>query len=452
MGLSDQLENLHTDGLYPMHMPGHKRCAGLYPEIEKTDITEITGFDNLHAPQGVILDEQVRAAKLYKSRECRYLVGGSTCGNLAAIYACVSEGSEVIIQRGSHKSVYNGLILKKAVPVFLKQEVTEDFILEAPKAEDLAKLFEKHESVGAVVITSPTYEGKMADVKAIAEVCHKNGAILIVDCAHGAHLGFTEKLPPSPITEGADIVIMSLHKTLGSMTQTALLHIASDRVNADKIDAALDIFETSSPSYVMMDSISRAIDSIEKDGEGLFERYVNKLAEIREYAKSKKGVELIETDDIGKLILAQSARKLYGTEIAQLANECGIELEMYSFVYALAMTSIYDSDEGFERLKKLIDAIDTADVSEYDRLTPPDLPAPRVIMPMSEAMAKESVEAINFDAMAKTSAVFVCVYPPGIPIIAPGEEITSRAMSFLDKAIHAELTVTGLTETGFKVV
>ncbi len=452
MGLSEQLRKLNSEGLYPMHMPGHKRCAGLYPEIEQTDITEISGFDNLHNPQGLILDEMQRASKVYKSDECRFLVGGSTCGNLAAIYACVSEGAKVILQRGSHKSVYNGLLLRKAIPVYLNQETTEDFILEAPKASDLEMLFEANENVQAAVITSPTYEGRVADIKAIAEVCHRHNVILIVDCAHGAHLGFSKELPPSPVTEGADIVIMSLHKTLGSMTQTALLHIVGERVNVDKIDAALDIFETSSPSYVMMDSIVRAVESVEKDGEALFKRYVKKLAEIRAYARSKTGVEILETDDPGKIILAQSARKLYGVEIAELAQECGIELEMYSFVYALAMTSIYDSDEGFERLKKLIDAIDQADVSQYSRMTPPDLPKPRVEMPMTEALAKEAHEVINFDAMAQTSAAFVCVYPPGIPIIAPGEEITSRAMSFLNKALQAELTVTGLTETGFKVV
>ncbi|WP_458458406.1 aminotransferase class I/II-fold pyridoxal phosphate-dependent enzyme, partial [Pseudobutyrivibrio sp.] len=284
MSLKKTLENYSKSNMYPFHMPGHKRMLdGPY----KIDMTEVPGVDDLHDPEDVIAEDQARLARLYKSDRAYMLVGGSTVGNLAAIYASLNENDFVLIQRNSHKSVYNGATLRHLRVGYLNPEIDENGIYQAITFEEIkSKIEQNKEKPKAIVITSPTYEGYYCDVCAIAEYCHSNNILLIVDEAHGAHLGF-HKCFPNQASYVADITITSLHKTLPCLTGCAALLVKGDRIDSNRLREALDIFETSSPSYVLMNSISNCIDLLEKPMD-YFENYVDNLEDFYSFSGKLK--------------------------------------------------------------------------------------------------------------------------------------------------------------------
>ncbi|MCR4896251.1 MAG: ornithine decarboxylase, partial [Lachnospiraceae bacterium] len=252
--LFEELTEYSESNILPCHMPGHKRKSfGDLPEdFVKIDLTEVEGTDNLHEPSGILKDAEDRAALLCHARESFFLVGGSTAGILAAISAAVPAGGTLLLPRCCHRSVYHAMYLRRTTPVYLEAETASCGIPEPPAPEEVAEKLFAHPEAAAVLITSPTYEGRFAEVRRIAEAVHAAGKTLIVDEAHGAHLGWSDALPESAAQAGADLVIQSTHKTLPAPTQTALLHQCSDRVSEERIRRFLRIYETSSPSYPLM--------------------------------------------------------------------------------------------------------------------------------------------------------------------------------------------------------
>ena len=250
--LLEKLEEYSQSDYYPLHMPGHKRNISHFGDPFRLDITEIDGFDNLHHAEGVLLEAQQRAAALYGAEESFYLINGSTCGILAAISACTKRGGRILMGRNCHKAAYHGVFLNGLKAAYLYPET--DFVRGingAVTPETVRKaLREQHPE--AVFLTSPTYDGVVSDIRSIAEIVHKAGAILIVDEAHGAHFAMSPYFPESALSCGADLVINSLHKTMPSLTQTALLHVQGKRVDRERLKMYLGIYQSSSPSYVLM--------------------------------------------------------------------------------------------------------------------------------------------------------------------------------------------------------
>ena len=216
-------------------MPGHKRQSLHFPNPYAIDITEIDGFDNLHHAEGILKEAQERAAELYGSRECFYLINGSTCGLLAAISAAAKRGETVLVARNCHKAVYHALFLRELSANYLYPVITENGIMGQITAEQVEEALSQDPTIKTVILTSPTYEGIGSDIGKISTVAHRHGAALIVDEAHGAHFGFGAGFPENAVRQGADAVIMSLHKTLPSFTQTALLHLCSDRISSAEV-------------------------------------------------------------------------------------------------------------------------------------------------------------------------------------------------------------------------
>ena len=328
--LHERLTEYKEKDIYPFHMPGHKRnmrYESANPYL--LDMTEVEGVDNLHNPKEVLLLEKNRVARLYGAKESYILVGGSTTGNLAAIYACTKDNENILIQRNSHKSVYHGAMLAHQNVSYIFPKLNDNGIYEAVTPEEVQNALKENECVKTVVITSPTYEGNIADIRTIADICHENGSILIVDCAHGAHLGFVKD--KNPVTQGADIVVMSLHKTLPALTQTAVIHVCSNRIAPDNIQKALDILETSSPSYVLMDSISSCMDIMEKSGRKLMEEYDSLLNEFYEKCNKLKTLSVekpSKTKDKGKIVIHTNGF-MTGPQLADVLREkYRIETEM----------------------------------------------------------------------------------------------------------------------------
>lgn len=461
--LYDKLTEYSKSDYYPYHMPGHKRQpAGTLPkEWTEADITEIEGFDNLHQPEGILKTLQEKAAAAYGAEESFYLINGSSSGILSAISATVSFGGELLIVRNCHKSVYHGAYLRRLTLRYLYPEMVEGFdVCEAITEEQVKDALEKYPAVEAVLIVSPTYEGRIARIEAIAEVVHAKGLPLIVDEAHGAHLGFAEGFAQNSNRLGADVVIHSLHKTLPSMTQTALLHCNGKLVNRDKIRRFLRIYQSSSPSYVLMASMEEAVRVAMKEEEAFvrFRKNWNTLLErlgacqkihvLGECTQENDEVCHKFKQDVGKLVLSVKGTGLSGQQLYDiLLNRYHLQMEMACESYVLAMFTIGDTEEGYERLTVAVLELDKELFTEPwkdDKVM--EVPAPEEKLCLYEAWDEEK-EWISLEAACgRIVGEFVNLYPPGTPLAVPGEVVNPETVRILKEYLESGLTVQGIDE------
>lgn len=449
MSLYEKLTEYCASDVYPFHMPGHKRRACSMQDPFSFDITEIDGFDNLHHAEGVLKEARERAADLYHSSETHFLVNGSTAGILSAILACVPAGGLLLMARNSHRSAYNAVSLRDIRTEYLYP--SEGHIPSGaaschsymdingpvdPADVEQALSDPGRELPSAVFLTSPTYDGIVSDVKAIADIVHRYRIPLIVDEAHGAHFGMHPAFPESSVALGADIVIHSLHKTLPSLTQTALLHVNGDIADRRKLLAMLSVFQTSSPSYVLMASIDSCIRQLAEHGDELFDHYIRILCHFREQAQFEQ-IEILQTDDPSRILLRPrniSARKLYEL----LRDRYHLQPEMLAPSYVLILTSVCDSEEGFDRLLQALQEInelpsqsgqdicgvpaDVRNAAADAAAAPADRPVVRVSV--YRALNSPQCKVDIHEAAGHISAEYLYLYPPGVPLLAPGEEIT----------------------------
>ncbi|MBR5112502.1 MAG: aminotransferase class V-fold PLP-dependent enzyme [Clostridia bacterium] len=438
MSLLEKLEKLRESDTLPMHMPGHKRRddGGALPY--SLDITEIAGFDDLHHRTGILRELSDKAAKLRGASSAFSLVNGSTCGILASVYALTKRGDTVIIARNCHKSVYHACEIRNLNVKYIYPPVSDDGVFLSVPPESIVTALEEYPAAKLVIITSPTYEGVISDIKSISDSVHSHGAKLLVDAAHGAHLGYSECFPQSAVSLGADISIESLHKTLPSLTQTAMLY-ANSGIDAEKIEYALDIFETSSPSYILLASIDKCLDIIEKDGARLFEEYSENLNAFYKSTAGLKHLEILDftnedgafDSDKGKLVISCKNTDITGFALAEkLRENYHIEPEMSAPAYIICMTSVYDDAGNFNRLtdalKDIDSSLDSAGISAS-----PSYPKAQVEISISEALNGESENIPLMQAEGRISAEYLWAYPPGIPVIAPGEIITSEIVNYI---------------------
>ena len=487
-----KLEAYSKENIVPMHMPGAKRNSELIgrymddmPAPYDIDITEIDGFDNMHNADGMIKKAFEKTAVLYGADESLFLVNGSTAGNMAAICGVTDKGDSIIVARNCHISVYNAIILNELDVNYVYPQYDDEYgYYKGISLREIKDTVEKNESIGkdikAVVITSPTYEGNVSDIKNIAAYLHEHNIPLIVDEAHGAHFKFSCEFPQTAVEQGADIVINSVHKTLPSLTQTAVMHINYGYVNVSKVKRYWNIYQSTSPSYILMGSIDRCMSIIEKDGEYLFENYISKLKILRNKLGQLKNIKLIDSDDISKIVIGcDNAKKLYDI----LLNEYGIQLEMSSLKYAIAMTSIFDSAEYYDRFYNALCEIDrrynanninnsannnqnyaerynifnnTSSIKKEDiKVNIADFKNEAL---MSIAKALNEGDKNGYDKImmndsslyGRISAKMVYVYPPGIPILCPGEIISENVVNIISKAIDHGLEVVGLELDGLE--
>lgn len=457
--LEEALISYSKSDIYPFHMPGHKKKEWL-------DITEIDGFDNLHHAQGILKEAQMRAAELYGSRRCFYLVNGSTCGLLAAICAATKKRDKVIVARNSHKAVYHALYLHELSAEYVYPAITQNDLQGQITAEQIENALQCQKGAKAVIVTSPTYEGIISDIKGISDICHVYGVPLIVDAAHGAHLGFGSGFCENPVRQGADAVIMSVHKTLPCLTQTALLHLCSERIAEEKIEKYLGIFETSSPSYLFMAGIEHCIRMIKEQGDILFSKYRKMLNIFYENTRDLKYLHVMAHSDFSKkeaydwdnskiIIFTEKSGMLTGAALYErLLRKYHLQMEMASGNYVLAMTSIMDDETGFLRLSEALHEIDweleKQSVTEYscgitNKFTDRIYKKNERRMEIYEAEEFPSVKTLLEDAVGKISADTVCLYPPGIPILVPGEKICLDFVKDMKECLQMGLKVEGVS-------
>lgn len=513
--LYQKLKEYSESDRYPYHMPGHKRRQlGCLPkELLAEDITEIDGFDNLHDANGILAKAQKSANEIYGAEETFYLINGSTCGVLSAVSAALPEGGHLLMVRNCHKSVYHAVYLRHLRVSYLFPERAKNFEFdEAVTAKQVEDALEKEADIDAVLIVSPTYEGRIADVKAIAEAAHRHGIPLIVDEAHGAHLGLNvpEKggaasgevcghsqaetgFAQTSCRLGADVVIHSVHKTLPAMTQTALLHVNGDLIDRERLKRFLHIYQSSSPSYVLMASINDAMEIVRGKGERLFaEFYENYMALLGELG-SCKVLRFSDPEDtrqgrhdVGKLVIAGDRAGVSGQWLYDiLRGRYHLQCEMAAGSYCLAMFTIADGAEAYRRMAEALTEIDgelvqrqaetgrgtgqsdmgidgepaqrqaeTGEMSLRQTQTdgdsaqrgmePADMPLMRY--PLCEAWDRPQKKVRLTDAVGATAAEFVNLYPPGTPILVPGEILSREICEKLAEYAKMGLNLQGIIQ------
>ena len=458
--LLETLENYQKTDVYPFHMPGHKRQSLHFPNPYAIDITEIDGFDNLHHAEGLLKEAQERAAELYGSRECFYLVNGSTCGLLAAISAAAKRGETVLVARNCHKAVYHALFLRELSAKYLYPVITENGIMGQITAEQAEEALSQEPTIKTVILTSPTYEGIGSDIEKIAAVVHRHGAALIVDEAHGAHFGFGAGFPENAVRQGADAVIMSLHKTLPSFTQTALLHLCSDRISSSEVKKYLGIYETSSPSYLFMAGMDTCVRMVKEQGDALFSSYRKKLDAFYQGVRGLKHLHVMQREDLSqvdaaswddsKIIIFAGTSGLTGEGLHQkLLGDFHLQMEMASGDYVLAMTSLMDTEEGLERLKEALFALDKEhkrqkETENLHHFIEETYQKQSKRMEIGEAWNLPAREVAFEEAAGAVSAEYIYLYPPGIPLIVPGEVITEKLLDQIRRCQDMGLFTLGM--------
>lgn len=481
--IMDGLIEYQTSGCYPWHMPGHKRRLNtIFPELVDNpfsiDVTEVGRLDEFHHPEGIIKEAFERASAIYGSHKSYYLVNGSSCGLLAAISAVCKKGETLIVARNSHKAVYHALQLLEIKPVYLMPEWNKELSMFGGISTDqVKKQLKRYPEAKGILIVSPTYEGVVSDVEKIAKIAHKNGVPLIVDAAHGAHFEFManvnetlsttnyKKVPNPAIREGADLVVESLHKTLPAMTQCAILHENSQLVDIARLEEYLSIYQSTSPSYVFMASMEACIEKMNHERDGLFIIYKERLSEYRKRFEQLQHIHLVKEEDFkkesvagyddGKLVFSvkncgimqgEKVVPFTGTMLGiMLEEEYGQMMEMAGGSYVIAMTSVADSAEAFEALYQALEVIDgqltdyenTADNIIYNIL-------PEHFMDIARARDNNCEQVKLTDAVGRVSSEYIYIYPPGIPVIAPGEAFTREIVGEIKKAVECKLNIKGI--------
>ncbi len=439
--ISLMLDALDT---YPLHMPGHKRnpayTDGCFPYDR--DVTEIAESDNLHDPHGVILAECQRAARVWGAAHARILVGGSTCGLLAAIRAYGGHDRHVVMARNSHKSVYNGVELCRLTPVYLQPAMDQESgICSGITPGQVEAALCAAPDTQLVIVTSPTYEGVISDVAGIASVVHAHGARLLVDAAHGAHLGLGG-FAAHPVTLGADVVICSLHKTLPAPTQTALALIGYGCPDPQALMEQLAIFQTSSPSYILMEQAARCIYLMEQKGNAMADEWLVGLAAFEREAKNLQHLKLLLRHplpkeafayDPGKLVIGTRGTSISGHVLAErLRREYQLEIEMAASDYIIAMTSPADTKEGLARFSCALCQIDR-ELSCRDTAPTAQIPLPQAALAPWQTRDLPTQSLALKDTEGCISAEYVWAYPPGIPLAVPGERIDAKLLCLLEQ-------------------
>lgn len=498
--LVTRLENYGKSDQVPCHMPGHKRnqeswLTSDFPNPFAIDITEIDGFDNLHHPEGILKESMEWAADVYGSDKTWYLVNGSTCGILSSICAAVRPGGRILMSRNCHKAAYHGVILTDAQVSYIYPQIIEDMGIQGGiLPEDVEKSLERYPDTEAVLIVSPTYDGIVSDVEKIAKIVHAYGIPLIVDEAHGAHFSFGAGIfPKSAIQCGADLVIQSVHKTLPSFTQTALLHGKKGRIDIDRVERYLQMFQTSSPSYIFMAGIEQCIYEMSQNGENEMRRFWKRLMLFRHRLEDLKVLRILGEGncgssghpasgnlengvygiDLSKLVIScrECREKLSGEQLGDwLRRDYRIEMEMCGADYAVAILTYMDSQENLDRLADALLEIDerleqdrlTEKSSEFSEKMEEEKALEKIVKPeknncwiwQQPDIRKKPSEAANLPSeqldleqcAGKISAEFVYLYPPGIPILAPGECVTEMILEQIFYYKELGLPVQGMAD------
>ncbi|BAZ51515.1 Orn/Lys/Arg decarboxylase [Nostoc sp. NIES-4103] len=460
----------------PFYTPGHKGGKGishlladlLGKAVFCADLTELAGLDNLFAPQGVIYEAQELAAEAFGALKTWFLVNGSTCGVEAAILATCGEGDKIILPRNVHSSAIAGLIVSGAIPIFVNPEY--DAVLDiahsiTPTA--LESALQQHPDAKAVLTVYPTYYGVCGDLQAIAKITHQYNIPLLVDEAHGPHFAFHPQLPTPALAAGADLTVQSIHKVLGAMTQASMLHVQGHRINIDRVSKALQLVQSTSPSYLLLASLDAARQQMAVDGKYLMSRTLELADNARTRISQIPGLSILEIPPkegfspgfiaLDRTRLTVNVSGLGSTGFAAddiLDEQLGVTAEFSSLQHLTFIISLGNTQADIEQL---VQGFETIALLKKSLLRKQSLSTQVQKNYESQLSPREAFFAVSETlpleyASDRICAEIVCPYPPGIPILMPGEVITKAALEYLQQIQAMGGFISGCADTSLKTL
>lgn len=456
------------------YAPGHKQGKGINSRFRdligkaalEADLPELPELDNLFAPEGVIKEAQNLASEAFGAAKTWFLINGSTCGIVSAILATCGEGDKIILPRNIHQSAIAGLVLSGAIPIFIHPEYDViEGLAHNVTPETVEQALREHPDTKAVMMLHPTYQGVCSDLQAIAKIVHQYNIPLLVDEAHGAHFAFHPDLPPSAISIGADLTVQSTHKVLSAMTQASMLHIQGNRVSDRQISKALQLVETTSPSGLLLASLDAARHQMATKGKELMSQTIAlateariKLGEIPNlYVLNPKRSPGCQHFDPTRLTINVSKLGMTGFKVDEILDQqLGVTCELPLLHHITFIISLGNIPEDIQKLiqgfQSLADSTTSKTVSSS--LTPHcpfPISHPSKVTPRQAYFASTQTIPIR-EASDRICAELICPYPPGIPLLMPGEIITREAIDYLQKVLLAGGTITGCNDPTLQTI
>jgi len=455
-------------------MPGHKMGKAyedtkegkiLVDNFIKFDITEVEGLDNLHNPTGIIKEGQEQLANYYGSKKSYFLVNGSTSGNMIMIFATFKEGDKIIVERNCHRSVFNSIILRKLKPIYVMNEISEKY--DAPFSIDkkhLFKLIKENQDAKGILLTYPNYYGICTELEEIVKEAKKYNMKVLIDCAHGAHFGVIDELPDNPLKLGCDMVVQSAHKTLPSLTQTSFLHVNCDEL-LDEVNFYTSVFLTTSPSYVFLASMDYSRYYLQKYGSKDYSILINLCEEYRKKINDIGFYHIIDEHDIIKKG-SSTRNKVYidktryvinvpkgfsGHLLLDYLKANKIQCEMSDSRNVVLIFATSNTRDDFDKLYRILKECnkDTL-IDQY--VKPMQYEIPLIDKLPWETLNMKKVECSIKDSVNKVCGQAIVPYPPGVPLIMPGEIITKDIIDIIGYYIDNNVTLLGVKENNLIII
>ncbi|MGP1442288.1 MAG: aminotransferase class I/II-fold pyridoxal phosphate-dependent enzyme [Anaerovoracaceae bacterium] len=471
MPIVEALEEYVLQNRISMHVPGHKGVIysepivkSLFEEVLKRDVTEIEGMDDFHATEGIIAEAQQLAAQLYGAERTFFLVNGTTSGIMAAVTAVSGDEDSIIAAGNCHSSVTRGMVLSGAKPIYINPYFDDKSCLfTGLQPERLEEIFLHNNSIKAVIVTHPSYYGTYSDLESICRCAHAHGAVVIADEAHGAQLEFCDFAKiPTALSCGADISVQSTHKMLGSMTQSSMLHVQGNLIDIDKLSYFISLLTSTSPSYILMASLDAVRKEMAVNGKEKWDEIYNMTSEAADRISELEGISclryfsdngVLKPIEGSRLILNASGCGMSGGELAtELYSKYRIDVEFSDDIYAVALFGVGSLKSDFDALIEALREISTkrrgekiCEIKQISELIE-EISAVGYTMEMSPrkaAMSKHEFTQLNY-AEGMIAAEAVSVYPPGIPLLQPGEKITAEKIIFIESCLDKNLHMHGI--------
>lgn len=482
----DVLQDYVTSGTIPFHTPGHKQGMGMHKRLRDfvgdnvlaIDLTQVGDLDDLNAPEpgGPIEHAHALAAQAWGADTSWFLVNGSTAGNQAMLMTALRPGNTVLLPRNSHKSATSALIMSAARPVYMQPEVDQELHLDhCVTPETVRRTLAAHPEAKAVFITSPTYYGATADLEAIEAIVHAQGAMLLVDEAWGPHLHFHPELPPSATSVGADVCVNSTHKLLSALSQGSMIHTRGQRVDLGRLRSTLRIFQSTSPNLVLLASLDVARMQMATEGKVLLDRTLELSRATRRRLNAIPGVYCMGLDQVGRpgiagydetrLVITVRDLGYTGYEAARiLQHRYNVQVELADLFNVVALVSIGTTQDHVDQLVAAVKELGREDrpIDIYaptglleDRLKKRSYrmpPIPKLVVTPREAFVSDHVEVPFRQSAGRVCAEVITPYPPGIPIVCPGEQLTQEIIDYLRLELRAGVHIQGPVDERLRTI
>lgn len=471
MPLIEAMLQYKSEDVYPLHTPGHKGGRGMQRLLRQElggsvqmDVSLMSELDDIHEPETYIKEAQELAARTYGSDACFWAVNGTSQAIHAMLLTALNPGEKLLLPRNAHRSVAGGLVLGGIEAVYLQPEYQPEFGIQMQvTVQQIEAALAQDSKIKAVLLTSPNYYGVAADVRAIADCCHAHNAVLLVDEAHGPHLGFSELLPPSALQCGADACAQSTHKILGAMTQCSMLHVQGARLDLQRAADVMSLLTTTSPNYLLMASLDAARAQVQVYGKEMAAAAVQAAAKLRRLCAAYSGLRVMETADCGglqldttKVTVNFAAWGYTGVEVGELFREARVAVELvdaYNVLFLVTYADVTtDYDEALTRIAAVLDKMQAQKRAPLQLAAAAQVPQTQAVLPLRDVFYRAKKAVPLAQAAGKICGEQLSFYPPGIPVLLPGELVTEEIIAYCRAQKELGLPVSGPADSSLQTI